>query len=121
MVGAGARLRRGVVYSFNSTTWRAQVFVDGSAGVATIDVGDWVNLAALVANAKVAVMLFSDVNPDDGLVVGVYSEVGGWDYFTRTLLASGEELTIPASHEMRLKDAYAVTGTLIVSGLLVVD
>jgi hypothetical protein len=115
------RMRRGRIISFDSLTWKADVQLDGALAALTIKVGDWVNPTSLVVGAAVAVTLFNDSNPDDGLVAGVYDALGGWDYFVRAQLDAGEYLTIPAQHQMRVKSAYTVNGTLTINGALIVD
>lgn len=71
------RNRRGRIVSFDSSTWKAVVQLDGALAAVKVKVGDWVNPAALTAGALVAVVLFNDSNPNDGLVVGTYGTVGG--------------------------------------------
>lgn len=69
---AQTRLRRGRVLSFSSVDWTCVAQLDGSIGSVTVAVGDWVNPATMVADAKVAVLLFDDNNPNDGVVMGTY-------------------------------------------------
>ena len=72
-VNRGRRgIRRGEVLSFSSATWKAWVTLDGSLSAVEMMVGAWVNAGALVAGAKVAVMLFDENNPADGVIVGAY-------------------------------------------------
>jgi hypothetical protein len=116
------RSRRGTIISFDAATWKAAVQLDGALAALNIKVADFVNTAALSVGAAVAVVLFNDSNPDDGLLIGTYGNVGsGWDYFVRAQLDASEYLTIPAEHQMRVKDEYTVEGELTILGELIVD
>ena len=116
------RSRRGTIVSFDAATWKAAVQLDGALAALNIKVADFVNPASLTVGIAVAVVLFNDSNPDDGLLIGTYGNVGsGWDYFVRAQLDAGEYLTIPAQHQLRIADAYPVAGTLTIDGALIVD
>jgi len=117
----GPRLRRGRIVSFNSTTWEANVQLDGSHGEVTVDVGDWVNPATLAVLAKVAVLLFNENDPGDGVILGVYATVGGWDYFQRDEVPAAHSLTIPAGHTMTVRGPLSIAGSLNIVGRLFVE
>ncbi|MCC6190786.1 MAG: hypothetical protein IT318_17310 [Anaerolineales bacterium] len=70
-----ARLLRGQVYSFDSTTWSAKVLLEGSQGEVVVPVGEWIPAGMLAALDQVAVLLFDDSNPGDGVVLGPYGAV----------------------------------------------
>jgi len=100
------RARRGRVVSFDAATWKASVQLDGAMAALNIRVGDWVNPDMLTAGAMVAVTLFNDSNPDDGLVLGTYGTVGGqplqppfYDLpeYTPLTIGDSDEITITSS------------------------
>lgn len=68
-------VRRGVVKSFNSSTYRATVQVAGSLSVWLEEVPVARNIAAaeMVAGRRCALIFFSESDPRDALVVGVYT------------------------------------------------
>lgn len=70
-----AKLLRGQVYSFDSTDWTARVLLEGSQGEVVVPVGEWIPAGMLAAQDQVAVLLFDDTNPDDGVVLGPYGAV----------------------------------------------
>ena len=115
------RIRRGRVVSFNTVTWRAVVQLDGAMSAVNMKVGDWVNPGAMALSAAAAVMLFNDSNPDDGLIVGPYNQVGGWDYFQRESVPAGESLTVPAGHQLVVYSSFEIAGSLTLAGRLVVE
>jgi len=69
------RIRRGVVVSFSFTTWTAVVTLDASHGAVTLPVAHW--LSSLAANQQVAVALFDDSNPSDGVVLCAFGGTPG--------------------------------------------
>lgn len=72
-VSRGRRgIRRGEVLSFNSYTWKAFVTLDGSLAAVELSVGGWVPAGQLRPGARVAVMLFDENNPADGVIVGAF-------------------------------------------------
>lgn len=88
-VNRGRRgIRRGEVLSFDPETWKAFVTLDGSLSAVELAVGNWVPGAGLGPGAKVAVMLFDENNPADGLIVGAYGlaspSVDGLTWFKPT-------------------------------------
>ena len=61
------RIHRGVVISFDFAAWTALVTLDVSHAAVTLPVAHW--LSSLAANQQVAVALFDDSNPGDGVVL----------------------------------------------------
>jgi hypothetical protein len=92
------RFRRGIVRSFNSTTWIATVILDGANGAVQLPVGTWVHTDDLESGDVVAVLLFDDSNPEDGLVIGPYGTlptnipVGGVGADGRVALWAGADV-----------------------------
>lgn len=70
------KLRRGRLVSFDAATWTAIVRLDGAGSAATMPCGEWVSADSMVLDDKVAVILFDDQNPNDGLIVGPYGGLG---------------------------------------------
>jgi hypothetical protein len=68
-------VRRGVVKSFDSGTYKATVQVAGSLSVWLEEVPVARNIAAaeMVAGRRCALIFFSESDPRDALVVGVYT------------------------------------------------
>ena len=68
-------VRRGVVKSFNSVSYKATVQVAGSLSVWLEDVPVARNIAAgeMIAGRRCALIFFSESDPRDALVVGVYT------------------------------------------------
>jgi len=120
-VSLGVRIRRGRVVAFYPATWTADVQLDGSIGLVTMPVGDWVNPATIPVNAKVAALLFNDLDPNDGLIIGAYGGLGGWDYFQRDTVPAGGSLTIPAGHTMTVKGPLSIVGSLNIIGRLFIE
>ncbi len=68
-------VRRGVVKSFNSGAYTATVQVAGSLSVWLSDVPVARNIASgeMVAGRNCAILLFDDTNPQDAVVIAVYT------------------------------------------------
>ncbi len=69
-------IRRGQVLSFNATTRKAFVTLDGSLSAVELPVGQWV-AARLTEGTKVAVLHFDEANPAEGVIVGPYGGTDG--------------------------------------------
>jgi len=115
-----ASLRRGIIYSFDPATWTAVVQLDGSVGEVVMPVGEWVPAGMLALDDAVAVLLFDDTNPDDGVVLGAYGGVSGWSYPALSGLTTGQPLratsaTAAAFGALDLANTNATTGALPVS------
>jgi len=69
------RVKKGVLKSFNSSTYTATVQLAGSYKVYLEDVTVARNLPAteMTAGRKVAVILFDEHNPKEAVVVAVYT------------------------------------------------
>jgi hypothetical protein len=72
-----ARIARGRLRAFARATWQAHVVLDGSQAQVIMPVGEWVPPALLAAGDDVAVLLFEETNPDDGVVLGSYGAAPG--------------------------------------------
>lgn len=112
-----ASIRRGLIYSFDAAAWTAVVQLDGSVGEVVMPVGEWVPSGMLALDDSVAVLLFDDSNPDDGLIVGPYGGVSGFSYPALTGLTAGQPLratgaAAAAFGALDLANANAVTGAL---------
>jgi hypothetical protein len=70
-----ASIRRATVSRFDSSTWTAVVCLDGALSESILPVAQWLPSNLVVLDAEVAVLLFDDTNPDDGLIVGPYGGV----------------------------------------------
>ena len=68
--GGGLAVARGRLVSFDDVAWTALVRIEGNAGAVTLNVGHWNHKLILEAKADVAVLLFDESNPNDGLVLG---------------------------------------------------
>jgi len=68
-------VRRGVVKSFNAVTYKATVQVAGSLSVWLEEVPVARNIASgeMVTGRRCALIFFSESDPRDALVVGVYT------------------------------------------------
>ena len=68
-------VRRGVVKSFNSVTYKATVQVAGSLSVWLEEVPVARNIPSgeMVVGRRCALIFFSETDPRDALVVGVYT------------------------------------------------
>ncbi len=68
-------VRRGEVKSFNSGAYTATVQVAGSLSVWLSDVPVARNIASgeMVAGRNCAILLFDDANPQDAVVIAVYT------------------------------------------------
>jgi hypothetical protein len=71
------RIARGRLRSFSSSEWTAHVVLDGSQAQVVMAVAEWLPGNLLAAGADVAVLLFDDTNPGDGVVLGPYGGVPG--------------------------------------------
>ena len=60
---------RAQLISFDNATWTAVVLLDGSVAEVVMPVGQWVPDGLLAPDDLVAVLLFDDHNPDDGVVL----------------------------------------------------
>ncbi len=109
---------RAQVISFDSSAWTAVVLLDGSVSEVVMPVGEWVPEGMLAADDSVAVLLFDDSNPDDGVVLGPFGGLGtGWSYPALSGLSTGQPLraasaTAAAFGALDLANANAVTGAL---------
>jgi hypothetical protein len=72
-----ARIARGRLRSFSLSTWEAHVVLDGSQAQVIMPVGEWISPNLLAAGDDVAVLLFEETNPDDGVVLGSYGSTPG--------------------------------------------
>ncbi len=66
-------IRKGKLIAFDSTTWRATVWLDDTAGSIIVPVARNVHPASMVAGRRVAVLLFDATNPSDGLLIDAFS------------------------------------------------
>jgi hypothetical protein len=68
-------IRRGVLKSFNATTYRASVQIAGSLSELLTDLRVARNIASgeMVADRTVAVAYFEEWNPEDAVVIAVWS------------------------------------------------
>ncbi|MEX0785924.1 MAG: hypothetical protein WD939_04750 [Dehalococcoidia bacterium] len=68
-------VRKGVVKSFDATPYTASVQIAGSLGVWLNDVPVARNIATaeMVAGRSCAVLFFDEQNPQDGVVIAVYT------------------------------------------------
>jgi hypothetical protein len=73
--GAEANQRKGTVKAFDSTPYTATVQIQGSVSIWLRDVPVARNIAAgeMVAGRKCAVLFFDEANPQDAVVVAVYT------------------------------------------------
>jgi len=108
--------RKGLLISFDTTTWTALVRFADSAGAVHIPVARHIHPNTMIAGRRVAVLLFDITNPTDGLVIGTYTGTTNlWQPFDRLIAADGSPS--PAAYadaDGRLKAPYGldVTGTL---------
>jgi hypothetical protein len=72
-----AGIRHAYVISFDSTTWAAKVRVDNAVGDVTYPVAYSIAPGLMAVDASVAVLLFDEDDPGDGLIVGPYSSNTG--------------------------------------------
>lgn len=107
MPGGGRRIdaRRGKVISFDLSTWQAIIVLDGSATGFALHVGCWVPAGLMVAGATVAVLLFDENNPADGVVLGPFGSPESLVTF-----APGGELTIE-SGQITVTHSYHTVDT----------
>ncbi len=118
-----AAIKRGSLISFNTTTWKALVRIAGSVSAIELRVGEWVAPALLDAGSSVAVLLYDENNPDDGLVMGPYGGQG-WSGLDRLYASDGDPVALQANSLGKLTTANAldvstdleVDGTLTVHG-----
>jgi hypothetical protein len=68
---------RAQLISFDPADWTAVVLLAGSVAEVVMPVGEWVAGGQLAADDDVAVLLFDDTNPDNGLVLGPFGGVAG--------------------------------------------
>ena len=68
-------IKRGVIKSFNAGTYKAAVQIAGSLAVWLEDVPVARNIAGgeVVAGRRCAVLFFDTANPDDAVVIAVYT------------------------------------------------
>ena len=71
-----SRVVRGRLLSFLPATFKGIVRLDGSIAAVTLPAGEWVSTATMQTNDKVAVLLFNEADPDDGIILGPYGDVG---------------------------------------------
>lgn len=71
-------LKRGILRAFDATTYRAQVHMEGSAGlwVEDVPVSRGIPAAEMVAGRWCIVAVFDPTHPTDGVVVGVLTTLG---------------------------------------------
>ncbi|MFN3975066.1 MAG: hypothetical protein ACK4K2_07350 [Dehalococcoidia bacterium] len=71
-------LKRGIVRAFDPTTYRAQVQVEGSAGlwVEDVPVSRSIPAAEMVAGRWCIIAIFDITHPTDGAVVGILTTLG---------------------------------------------
>lgn len=69
-------IHRASLLSFDAATWTAIARLSGSLGAVTLPVGEWLNSDLLAADDQVAVLLFDDTNPNDGLILGPWGGLG---------------------------------------------
>lgn len=132
MFPSGAtRIRRGRLLSFDSTDWTAIVQLDGSLGAVTMPVGEWVIADTMVDDGTVAVLLFDDNNPNDGVIVGPYGSAGalntprekltaartyyvGYDIGTVTMTIASPCVVSKTAHGLQANDpiVFRTTGAL---------
>ena len=70
-------IRRGTIVSFEPTTYKALVMLDGSLSEVEMAVGEWVPGSLLAADDQVAVLLFADTNQEDGVILGPFGAASG--------------------------------------------
>jgi hypothetical protein len=70
LVSEQPALKRGVVVSFDGVTQTALIRIVGSPATFELSVGNWVS--SLSPDDRVAVLLFDESNPADGLILGSY-------------------------------------------------
>lgn len=70
-----AETRRGILKTFNSGTYKATVQVAGSLSVwlENVPVNRGIASGEMVAGRSVALLFFDPANPEDAVVVGVYT------------------------------------------------
>jgi hypothetical protein len=113
-----AAILRAQLISFDPAGWTAVVLLDGSVAEVVMPVGQWVPEGMLAADDSVAVLLFDDTNPDDGVVLGPFGGLGaGWSYPELSGLTTGQPLRATgvmtaAFGALDLGNANAVTGAL---------
>lgn len=68
-------IRRGILKSFNSTTYRADIQVDGtlSAWLTSVPTSRAVAAGEMIAGRQVAVLALDEANPDDAVVIAVWT------------------------------------------------
>ena len=109
---------RAQLISFDPSDWTAVVLLDGSVSEVVMPVGQWVPDGMLAADDAVAVLLFDDSNPDDGVVLGPFGGLGAdWSYPALSGLTTGQPLRATgvmtaAFGALDLANADAVTGAL---------
>ena len=109
---------RAQLISFDNSDWTAVVLLDGSVSEVVMPVGQWVPDGMLAADDAVAVLLFDDSNPDDGVVLGPFGGLGaGWSYPELSGLTAGQPLratgaAAAAFGALDLANANAVTNAL---------
>lgn len=72
-------IRKGSIISFDRTTWKAVVRVEGSISALNLYCAQWLQPTQLTAGNKCAVLMFDESNPTDALVIGTYGTTG-WPY-----------------------------------------
>ncbi len=113
-----SEFRKGKLVSFDSTNWKALVWLDDTAGAVLLPVARHLHPATLVAGRRVAIIQFDTTNPADGLVVGVYSGTNFWQPFDRLYASDGSPApAVYTDTTGRLRADYGldVAGTLTVS------
>src|SRR5262245_27954142 len=113
-------IHRGTVVSFSASNWTADVLLDGALADVILPVGEWVPSGMLDADDEVAVLLFHDTNPDDGLVLGPYGGVSTYNYPELMGLSAGAVLratgaATAAFGQVDLTDADAFDNTSLVT------
>jgi hypothetical protein len=70
-----AEIRRGILKGFDSATYKATVQVAGSLSVwlENVAVSRGLPAAEMVAGRSLALLFFDEANPEDAVVVGVYT------------------------------------------------
>jgi len=74
-----ATIRKGSIISFDRSTWKAVVRVDGSISALNLFCAQWLQPTQLSPGRKCAVLMFDESNPADALVIGTYA-AAGWPY-----------------------------------------
>jgi hypothetical protein len=101
-------VRKGKLISFDTATYKGLVRIAGSASAIEIRAGEWIPPDIMDEGSSVAVLLYDESNPDDGLILGPYGGLG-WIGRSKLYASDGDPVALQANSSGNLTASGSLT------------